>query len=52
MGAVWSLALRGDTLYSASTDRTVRRWKVSTPDQWTWELEGEPDTAALSPDAS
>ena len=44
-----SVALQGDRLYTASNDATVRRWTLTTPDQWIWETGGEPQSAAISP---
>ena len=47
-----SVARHGDTLYTAASDQTVRRWSPATPGQWVWELPEEPDAVAISPDAS
>jgi WD40 repeat protein len=47
---LWSVGIRGQRLYTAADDGTVRRWSLATPRQWMWET-GEPAiSTAISPD--
>jgi WD40 repeat protein len=47
---LWSVALHGERIYTASDDATVRRWTLATPEQWLWETGGSLQAAAISPD--
>ena len=49
---LWSVAVRGDRLYTAANDATVRSWTLNTPQQWLWETGGSPKAAAISPAGS
>jgi WD40 repeat protein len=47
---LWSVARHGDTLFTAASDQTVRRWSPATPGQWVWDMPpGTPNSAAVSP---
>jgi WD40 repeat protein/energy-coupling factor transporter ATP-binding protein EcfA2 len=35
------------SIYTAANDGTVRRWPLTTPGQWLWDLPGEPISAAI-----
>ncbi len=48
---LWNVARRGNTVYTAANDQTVRRWSPDTPEHWLWELPDEPISAAVAPDA-
>lgn len=50
VAAVNGIDVRGSTLYTASSDGTVRRWSLTLPHQRLLDLHAEPASAAISPD--
>nr|VFJ64322.1 MAG: WD40 repeat [Candidatus Kentron sp. FW] len=36
-------------VYTAANDGTIRRWPLATPNQWLWDMPGEPISAAIDP---
>lgn len=49
--ALLAVVRRGETLYTASNDQTIRRWPLETPGLWVWELDEGASSVAVSPDA-
>jgi WD40 repeat protein len=47
---LWSVAIQDGKIYTAADDGTIRRWSLTTPEQWFWQLDGSPQSTALSPD--
>ncbi len=45
-----SVSVLNGKIYTASNDGTVRRWSLTTPEQWLWERGGSPQSTALLPD--
>lgn len=47
---LWSVAHHGQNIYTASSDGTVRRWSLATPEQWVWDTDAPAVSTAISPD--
>jgi len=49
-GGLLSMTVRGDRIYTAANDGTVRRWQLTAPELW--ETGGSPQATAISPDGT
>ncbi|MBL8528368.1 MAG: PD40 domain-containing protein, partial [Burkholderiales bacterium] len=49
---LWSVATHGNTLYTAASDTTVRRWPLGLPNQWVWATMKAAMSAAIAPNGS